>query len=53
MFVTKSLVRLEPTQVRQFLVLHSRVGSWPYPKTIDQTEKSLLGTNNLAYYENP
>jgi len=33
-----------------FRVLHSRVGSWPHPQTLDWAGKSLPGTNNLAYY---
>jgi len=30
-------------------VLHSRVGSWPHPQTLDLFGKA----NTLSYYENP
>ncbi len=33
-----------------FLVLHSRVSSWPYPQTLDQVGNACQ-TQTLAYYE--
>jgi hypothetical protein len=33
-------------------VLHSRVGSWPYPQTLDLAGKACQG-QTPAYYEDP
>jgi hypothetical protein len=32
-----------------FKVFHSRVGTWPYPQTLNKAEKDSSGTNTLAY----
>ncbi len=42
-------------QYPSFMVLHSRVGSWPHPQTLDYAGKAchLPETNTLAYYKNP
>jgi hypothetical protein len=32
-------------------MFHYRIGSSPYPQTVDFAGESLAGTNTLAYYE--
>jgi hypothetical protein len=32
-------------------VLHSMVGFWPYPQTLDFARKGMSVTNTLPYYE--
>jgi hypothetical protein len=32
-------------------VLHSRIGPWPYPKTLDKAGKAFQGQTLIAYYK--
>ncbi len=40
-----------PTETSTLQVLHSRVGFWPCTQTLELKRNGLLGTNNLAFYE--